>query len=276
MSGAMSIQAAEYDYLRSFMRERSAIVLDHGKEYLVESRLTPLAYNEGLQSAGELLIHLRRNPSESLHRKVLDAMTNNETWFFRDFFPFEALRHQVVPALLKSRAQSRTVRVWSAAASCGQEPYSIAMLLKQNFALSNWTFRILATDICSRVLLRAAEGKYSQMEVNRGLPATLLTKYFVRCGLDWQLAPSIRECVEFRAINLAEPWPDIPKMDVVFLRNVMIYFDLEIRKLILSRIRSVLQPDGVLFLGSAETTLNIDAGFERVPYEKSAYYRLRS
>ena len=276
MSGATTIEAAEYAYLQAFMRERSAIVLDPGKEYLVESRLMPLVYTEGLATVGELLVRLRQGKPESLRRKILDAMTNNETWFFRDFYPFEALRQEILPALMKARAGTRSVRCWSAAASSGQEAYSIAMLLKEHFALPGWKFSILATDISSAVLARAAEGRYSRMEVNRGLPASMLTKYFVSAGLDWQLGPSIREAVEFRACNLAEPWFNIPKMDVVFLRNVMIYFEVEIRKRILARLRSVLEPDSVLFLGCAETTLNIDAGFERVPFGKTAYYRLRS
>jgi chemotaxis protein methyltransferase CheR len=276
VNGATSIAAAEYEYLQAFLRERSAIVLDPGKEYLVESRLMPLVYNEGLSSVGELLLRRRRERPEALHRKILDAMTNNETWFFRDFHPFEALREQIVPALMKSRADIRTLRFWSAAASSGQEAYSIAMLLKEHFAVPNWNFAILATDISSSVLARAAQGRYSRMEVNRGLPASLLTKYFVSAGLDWQLLPSIREAVEFRACNLAEPWVNIPKMDVVFLRNVLIYFEVESRKRILSRLRAVLQPDGVLFLGCAETTLNLDAGFERIPFGKTAYYRLHS
>ena len=274
MSSVTSIDASEFTYLQAFMRECSAIVLDPGKEYLVESRLMPLAYSEGLRTVGELLVRLRQEKSESLRRKILDAMTNNETWFFRDFYPFEALRQEIVPALMTSRAAARSLRFWSAASSSGQEAYSIAMLLKEKFAFPNWNFSILATDISSAVRARAAEGKYSHMEINRGLPATMLTKYFVRSGLDWTIAPSIREMVEFRACNLAEPWPAIPKMDVVFLRNVMIYFDVAIRKQILARLRSVLQPDGVLFLGCAETTLNIDAGFERIPFQKTVYYRL--
>ena len=185
MSATTTIEAAEYAYLQAFMRERSAIVLDPGKEYLVESRLMPLVYNEGLATVGELLVRLRQGKPESLRRKILDAMTNNETWFFRDFYPFEALRQEILPALMKARAGTRSVRFWSAAASSGQEAYSIAMLLRENFALPGWKFSILATDISSAVLARAAEGRFSRMEVNRGLPASMLTKYFVkrRAGL---------------------------------------------------------------------------------------------
>ena len=274
MSSVTTIEAPEFNYLQTFMRESSAIVLDPGKEYLVESRLMPLAYSEGLSNVGELLVRLRREKSELLRRKILDAMTNNETWFFRDFYPFEALRQEIIPALMTSRADTRSLQFWSAASSSGQEAYSIAMLLKEKFALPNWKFSILGTDICSAIRARAAEGRYSQMEINRGLPAAMLTKHFVRSGLDWIIAPSIREMVEFRACNLAEPWPDIPKMDVVFLRNVMIYFDVAIRKQILLRLRSVLKPDGILFLGCAETTLNLDAGFDRIPFQKTVYYRL--
>ena len=201
-------------------------------------------------------------------------MTNNETWFFRDFYPFEALRQEIVPALMTSRAATRSLRFWSAASSSGQEPYSIAMLLKDKFAFPNWKFSILATDICSTIRERAAEGKYSHMEINRGLPATMLTKYFVRSGLDWTIAPSIREMVEFRACNLAEPWPEIPKMDVVFLRNVMIYFDVAIRKQIFSRLRSVLQPDGISSLVARKPRSILMPAFERVPFQKTVYYRL--
>lgn len=275
MSSVTTIGASEFTYLQAFMRENSAIVLDPGKEYLVESRLMPIAYSEGLSSVGELLVRLRQEKSGALHRKILDAMTNNETWFFRDFYPFEALRQEVIPALLTARADSRTLRFWSAACSSGQEPYSIAMLLQEKFALPDWKISILATDISDTVRKRATEGRYSQMEINRGLPAPMLTKYFAKSGTDWTIAKTIREMVEFRHCNLSEPWTGIPRMDVVLLRNVMIYFDLPIRKQILMQLRSVLNPDGILFLGSAETTLNVDDGFERVPFQKTVYYRLQ-
>jgi chemotaxis protein methyltransferase CheR len=211
-----------------------------------------------------------------LHRKVLDAMTNNETWFFRDGNPFSAMTDLVVPDLLKRRETEHKISIWSAACSSGQEPYSIAMLLRENFTLPGWSYSILGTDFSSAILDRAKAGLYRQMEVNRGLPAKLLTKYFVQQGLHWQLKPEILAAVTLRFLNLAEPWGTIiPPVDIVFLRNVLIYFDVEIRREILGRVRRVLRPDGYLFLGCAETTLNLDDGFQRVQTEKFICYKLK-
>jgi chemotaxis protein methyltransferase CheR len=272
----MTIARADFDYLRSFLLEKSAIILDEDKEYLAAIRLAPLVQNEGFASIDDLLGNLRRRRSDSdLPCKVLDAMTNNETWFFRDFGPFEALRLQALPELLPARSGVRTLRLWSAACSTGQEPYSLALLLREHFSLANWTVKILATDINGKVLDRARSGRFSQLEINRGLPVVLLPKYFRRANLDFELLPEIRNQVEFRAFNLSQSWPELPKMDVIFLRNVMIYFDVEVRRQILARVRSVLQPDGILFLGCAETTLNLDSNFERVTFQNTAYYKVR-
>lgn len=270
----MSIARADFDYLRNFLRETAAILLDSDKEYLAETRLTPLAHHEGFASIEDLMGDVRKHRSD-LRRKVLDAMTNNETWFFRDLVPFEAMRQEIIPALISARSGEKKLRFWSAASSTGQEPYSLAMLWQEHFRLPDWDLQILATDISETALTRARQGRYSQMEVNRGLPITLLTKYFRRSGLDWELVPEMRSRVDFRSFNLSQPWPALPKMDVIFVRNVMIYFDVEIRKQILARVRSLLQPDGVLFLGCAETTLNLDAGFERIAFGKTAYHKLR-
>lgn len=272
----MGLDTAEFDYLCKFMQQHSAILIDPGKEYLVESRLTPLAYQEGMESAQKLLERLRREPANGLHRKVLDAMTNNETIFFRDAAPFGALRQAIIPELLGKRAAERKLSFWSAAASSGQEAYSLAMLVCEDFAgLPGWSVSILGTDISTAILNRARQGRYSQLEVNRGLPAKSLAKYFSREGLEWQLCGSIRQRVEFREMNLAEAWPALPQFDVIFLRNVLIYFSVEKKKEILRRVRSVLREDGLLFLGTAETTLNLDDGFERVPWENTSYYRIR-
>jgi chemotaxis protein methyltransferase CheR len=182
----------------------------------------------------------------------------------------------VFPDLLKRREAERKLSIWSAACSSGQEPYSIAMLLRENFNLPGWTFSILGTDFCNSILERARTGLYRQMEVNRGLPAKLLARYFVQQGLHWQLRPEILAAVTFRPLNLAEPWPStIPPADIIFLRNVMIYFDVETRKAILGRVRRLLRPDGYLFLGCAETTLNLDDGFQRVQTEKFVCYKLK-
>jgi len=272
----MGLAAAEFDYLCKFIHERSAIIIDPGKEYLVESRLTPLAYQEGLDSAQKLLERLRGEPVNGLHRKVLDAMTNNETIFFRDAAPFLALCKAVVPELLRIRAPERRLAFWSAAASSGQEAYSLAMLVCDDFGgLPGWEVSILGTDISAAILERARQGRYSQLEVNRGLPAKCLTKHFAREGVEWQISNHVRGMVDFQELNLAATWPSLPSFDVVFLRNVLIYFSVEKKKEILRRVRGAMRPDGVLFLGSAETTLNLDDAFDRVPWENTSYYRLR-
>jgi chemotaxis protein methyltransferase CheR len=261
----MSLAPIDFEYLRTLMKNHTAIVLDSGKEYLAETRLAPLVSELGCSSLQELLGLLRRERFSGLHRRVLDAMTNNETWFFRDALPFAALTEVIMPELLKARRAQREITIWSAACSTGQEPFSIAMALREGFNLPEWKFSILATNFSSTALQRAQTGFYRQMEVNRGLPAKLLTRYFVQQALHWQLKPDILAMVTFRFLNLAEPWGSIvPQSDVVFLRNVLIYFDVETRKQILGRIRQVLAPGGYLFLGCAETTLNLDSGFERV------------
>ncbi len=272
----MSLAPVGFQYLRDLVKTHCAIVIDPGKEYLAETRLATLVSEQGCSSLDEFLTVLRRQAFSPLHRRVLDAMTNNETWFFRDATPFTALTGLVIPDLLKRRETERKLSIWSAACSSGQEPYSIAMLIRENFNLPGWTFSILGTDFCSTILQRALFGKYRQMEVNRGLPVKLLAKYFVQQGLHWQLKPEILSAVTLRPLNLAEPWPStIGPADVIFLRNVMIYFDVETRKQILARVRRVLRPDGYLFLGSAETTLNLDDSFQRVQAEKFVCYQLK-
>jgi chemotaxis protein methyltransferase CheR len=272
----MSLAPLDFEFLQTLLKKHTAIVLESGKEYLAETRLAPLVSEHGCVSLQELLGRLRRESFSGLHRKVLDAMTNNETWFFRDAHPFTALTETVIPELMKRRAPLREIRFWSAACSSGQEPYSIAIAVRENFDLVKWKFHILATDFSNTVLERARTGVYRQMEVNRGLPARLLTRYFVQQGLHWQLKPDVADMVDFRFLNLAEPWGIVvPRSDVVFLRNVLIYFDVETRKTILTRIRRVLAPDGFLFLGCAETTLNLDSEFERVQAGNYVCYKIK-
>jgi chemotaxis protein methyltransferase CheR len=260
----------DYTYIRELVRERSAIVLEPSKAYLIESRLTPLARSEGVGTLQQLIIRLRGDRNGALVRKVVEAMTTNETSFFRDRHPFDALRQQIIPELRASREPTKMLNVWSAACSTGQEAYSVAMVLHEHFPdlTSSWRVRILGTDLSGQVVERARRGSFSQLEVNRGLPATLGVKYFRREGLEWFVRDALKQMTEFREMNLVEPWPSLPPMDVVFLRNVLIYFDTETKKAILKRVRQVLRPDGYLFLGGAETTLNIDESFERVPLDK--------
>lgn len=268
--------SSDFDFVRDLVRRHSAIVLEASKEYLIEARLAPLARSEGLGSIGDLVTRLRIGRDDKLQRKVIDAMTTNETLFFRDVHPFEALRVNVLPEMLPSRAASKQLRIWSAACSTGQEPYTIAMLLREHFPeLASWRIDILATDLSTEVLAKARTGVYGQIEVNRGLPAKLMVKYFTKQGVDWQIDDSIRRMIEFREFNLAETWPAMQKFDVIFLRNVLIYFDADTKKSILSRMRRLLRPDGCLFLGAAETTMNLDDGYERLQIGKSGCYRVR-
>lgn len=272
----MPITTAEFDYVRDLVRQRAAIVLDPGKEYLVESRLGQLARQQGIESISVLVDQLRRPNNAALESQVVEAMTTNETSFYRDIHPFDALRTTVIPEVVKRRSTERVLNIWSAACSTGQEPYTIAMLIKEHFPeLASWTVRILATDLSTEVLAKAREGRYAQIEVNRGLPAPLLVKYFDRAGMGWQVKPELKRMVDFRPMNLITPWPSLPRMDVIFLRNVLIYFDLDTKRQIFGRIQQHLRPDGYLFLGAAETTVNVHDGFERLQLDKAGCYRLR-
>jgi chemotaxis protein methyltransferase CheR len=272
----MTITASEFEYIRRLVLEQSAIVLEADKQYLAESRLSPVARREGFDSPSSLVACLRTKIFDGLHRKVVEAMTTNETSFFRDFHPFEALRKSILPELMTRRAGSKELNVWCAACSSGQEPYSLTILLEEYFPnLAGWKIRIVATDLCAEILARAREGRYSQLEVNRGLPASLLVKYFRQHGSEWQIADKLRRRVEFQILNLAENWPPLPSMDVIMMRNVLIYFGVETKKMMLGKVRGVLKPDGFLFLGGAETTFNVDDAFERVQFERSICYRVR-
>ncbi len=272
----MGISIHEFDYLRQLVRTHSAIAIESGNEYLAESRLAHLAITEGHPSVGALLGQMRTKPFGPLHRQVLDAMTNNETWFFRDLHPFEMIKRVLLPELIAKRNVVRQLNIWSAASSSGQEAYSLAMMIEEEFPeLRTWTVQILGTDISSAILNRARSGRYSQMEVNRGLPASLLTRYFQREGLEWVVKENIRKRVSFEPLNLSKPWLSIPPMDIVMLRNVLIYFEVPMKKQILAQVRSVLKPDGYMFLGGAESTINLDENFERMAFEKTSCYRLR-
>jgi chemotaxis protein methyltransferase CheR len=271
----LPLDLPSFEYVRKLVREHSAIALESGKEYLVESRLLPLARHMSLASVSELVTQLRSKPFGSLHTQVVEAMTTNETSFFRDLHPFEALRKDVLPPLLAARRARKSLTVWSAACSSGQEPYTIAILLREHFPeLANWNVQIIGSDLSQQVLDRAAEGCYAQHEVNRGLPAAMLVKYFQKSGLQWRVKPEIRRIVRFVRLNLIEPWPALPVIDILFLRNVLIYFTPDTKRQILDIVRRQLAADGSLFLGGAETTLGIDNAWERVNHGKASTYRL--
>jgi chemotaxis protein methyltransferase CheR len=269
------LDGATFQYVQELVQRRSAIALEAGKDYLVESRLLPLAKAQGLSSVQELVRRLKSQPEGPLHAQVVEAMTTNETSFFRDVHPFEVLRTVVLPELIAARAEQRRLRLWSAACSTGQELYSLAILLAEHFPqLESWDVELLGSDLSQAVLQKAAQGRYTQLEVNRGLPASLLVKYFQKEGLTWQVQERLRRRVKLMRINLIEPWPPLPTMDVIFLRNVLIYFPPEVKQKVLGRMRQRLAHDGVLFLGGAETTLGLDDGWQRIPHGKTSVYRL--
>jgi chemotaxis protein methyltransferase CheR len=255
---ANAVAAADFAFLQEFVRLQSSIVLDPGKEYLVESRLAPVVRQLALGSIAALVGQLKARDAEAT-RRVIDAMTTNETSWFRDIHPFDALASTLLPELIAARSAQRELSIWCAAASSGQEPYTVAMLIKERFPqLAGWKVRILATDLSQSMVERTKEGRYSQLEMNRGLPASYLVKWFDRVGTDWQVKPELRAMVDVRAINLAEPWGLIGSHDIVLMRNVLIYFARPTKAQILDRVRGALRPGGVLFLGASETTFNID------------------
>ncbi|HMO14312.1 MAG TPA: protein-glutamate O-methyltransferase CheR [Pirellulaceae bacterium] len=271
-----TLEISSYKFVCDFVRNKSAIELDSSKSYLVESRLAPVIKAHGLQGLDHLVEALRKPNSQVLAKDVVEAMTTHETSFFRDINPFDALRKTILPELLKKRQTERTISIWSNACSSGQEIYSISMMLKESFPeLAPWKVRLLATDISTQVIKKAQEGLFNQTETNRGLPMQMLIKYFQREGLNWRIKDDVRKSVEFRLVNLIEPFPDLPKFDVVFLRNVLIYFSPETKTEILVKIRKALKPDGYLFLGGAETTINLNVPFERENAGTCSVYRPR-
>jgi chemotaxis protein methyltransferase CheR len=272
----MTLTAPDFDYLCDLVRSDSAIVLEPGKEYLFESRLQPVAKRNGLGDIGELVRNIRSG-SRQLRAEVVDAMTTNETSFFRDGHPWEALANLVLPKLIEER-RNQQLTVWCAACSSGQEPYSLAMLLRDKFPQAASQVRIVATDLSPSMLDRARLGRFSQLEVNRGLPAALLTKWFTRQGMNWELHEDIRAMVELRTLNLADraTWATLPpQFDLVFIRNVLIYFDSATKVQILEDVHRRLRPNGALLLGSSETTLGLVDCFDREQAGPSIFYRPR-
>lgn len=261
--------------LRDEARERCGVILEPDTRALVEARLEPLTVELGLPSLDDLARRVRLDPRCA--QRAVEALCNHETSFFRDVSPFEVLRHELLPALRARRAPGEPLVVWSAAASTGQEAYSVAMVLADALEGAGRAARVVATDVARDVLARVEAGRFSQLEVNRGLPAALLLRHFERQGLEWVVRPALRAMLEVRPLNLVAPvWPALPPVDVVLLRNVLIYFDLATRRDVLARVRRVLRPDGALILGAAETTLQVDDAFEWVQATRGGgYYRVR-
>jgi chemotaxis protein methyltransferase CheR len=260
----------DYEFLRKLLRERSGLDLSSDKQYLVESRLIPLARRVGLAGIPELVQKIK-NGSEALTSEVVEAMTTNETFFFRDKIPFEHLRETVLPALTQARASRRSLRIWCAASSTGQEPYSIAMCVKEFAGLSGWRVEIVATDLSQGVLEKSRAGIFSQFEVQRGLPIQMLVKHFTQVGELWQLSADIRAMVQHRQLNLLQDFSHLGMFDLIFCRNVLIYFDQDTKAGIFDRLARVIEPDGVLALGAAESVVGISDAFRPCPDRRGLY-----
>jgi chemotaxis protein methyltransferase CheR len=262
----------DFNWLRKLLRDRSGLVLAAEKQYLATSRLLPLARKHGLASLAELMARLKEPQSLALVSEVVDAMTTNETFFFRDKIPFEHLRDTVMPALIAARTREKRIRIWCTAAATGQEPYSIAMVLKgMNAQLAGYTVQILATDLCQAVLERARAGLYSQFEVQRGLPIQQLVKYFEQVGERWQIAPELRGMVQFRTLNLLNDFKTLGTFDLVFCRNVLIYFDQPTKIDVLTRLAPQIPDDGYLVLGAAETVVGLTDRFMPADDKRGLY-----
>ncbi|SHM40980.1 CheR family methyltransferase [Roseibium suaedae] len=265
---------AEFEFLQKFLKDRSGLVLSNDKQYLVESRLLPLAKAQKLDGLGPLIRILQRGGSSKLADDVVEAMTTNESFFFRDKTPFEHFNDTMLPALLQSRARTKTLKIWCAAASSGQEPYSLGICLKEAGAkMAGWRTRILGTDLSMEVLEKAKAGLYSQFEVQRGLPIQMLLKYFDQKGDLWQISPELRAMIEWRKLNLLESFTHLGEFDILFCRNVLIYFDQPTKTQVLDRLAKMIPEDGYLVLGAAETVVGLSDAFRPVPGKRGLFQR---
>lgn len=271
------ISKPEYEFLCRFLQDKSGLSLGAGKEYLLEARLIPLAQSWGLAGLTELIAEVKRAPQQPLALGVVEAMTTNETLFFRDRTPFDELQSTWLPSLIDARRQTRQLRIWSAAASTGQEAYSLAMLIRDHFPeLKSWRIEIVGTDLSKAAITRAEEAVYSQFEIQRGLPIQMLVRHFDQVKDGWKIKPELRQMVRFTSLNLLEPFQHLGLFDIIFCRNVLIYFDNPGKKHILDRMSRQLRTDGPLVLGAAETMLGITDTFDRARHCKAAVYVPRS
>jgi len=266
----VTISQASFDYVSALVRRETSMLYDPGKEYLVEARLLPLAREAGAADVDAYIGRLSTDLAE--RRKAIDALTINETSWFRDNAPYQTFTEHMLPAMLAERTHVRHLNIWSAACSSGQEAYSLAMLLDQHLP-AGWGASILATDVSTAMLERVQAGRYGQVEMNRGMPATQLVKYFTRVGSEWEVSDDLKKMVRTQHLNLAAPFPPLPTFDIVFLRNVLIYFDMDTKRDILRRVRDVVAPDGFLLLGSSETTLDMETHWTREPLGRVQTHR---
>jgi chemotaxis protein methyltransferase CheR len=273
-----ALTAADHEFLRTLLHARTGILLDPSREHFAEMRLGGLANDLGFDSLPDVLVAVRTEEHWGLlHRLVVEALAISETSWFRDAQLWVELRETILPGLLERRRAGRTLQLWSAACATGQEPYSLAMLLHETADRhAGWNVRLLASDFSQGILKRARAGGYSQIEMNRGLPAAQLVRHFLKTPDGWELRREVRARVEFRELNLANAWPELPPMDLVLLRNVLLYFEPELRRRVLRQLARLLRPDGVLVLGAGETPLTMDDSFEAVPLERAIVYRPRA
>ncbi len=265
------LRPEDFDFVARTLKERSGLVITRDKAYLLESRLMPLARKRGLKGLEDLVAAMK-NRDESMVRDVTEAMTTNESFFFRDAKPFDQFRDVVLPNMMQARATKRSFRIWSAACSSGQEAYSLAMVLKEQAAkLAGWRIEIVGTDISMEMLEKAKAGLYSQFEVQRGLPIQMLVKYFKKKDESWQIDPSLRAMVQFRDYNLLHDLRGLGQFDIVFCRNVLIYFDQQTKTRVLENISKQMPDDGYLYLGGAETVLGISDRFRPLPNQRGIY-----
>ena len=266
------MNTADFEFLASILKQRSGLVLAPEKAYLLESRLMPVARKFGFAGLPELIVTVRKERPEELLRDITEAMTTNELLFFRDMKPFDQFRNLVIPKLVEARQSTRKIRIWSAASSSGQEPYSIAIILMELQSLiGGWDIEIIATDISVEMLNRARSGLYTQFEVQRGLPIATLVKYFKQVGEKWRLDAAVRSMVKFKEFNLLDDPASLGRFDIVFCRNVLIYFDQQTKSEVLARIAKSMPNDGVLYLGGAETVLGITDKFVPITGHRGMY-----
>ncbi|HYH37105.1 MAG TPA: protein-glutamate O-methyltransferase [Azospirillum sp.] len=266
------MRVEDFDMFATLLKQRSGLVLTKDKAYLLESRLMPVARKWNMKGLDELASTVRTRKDEALLRDITEAMTTNESSFFRDQKPFDQFKQIVLPRLLETRATKRSIRIWSAACSSGQEAYSLAMLLNEDAAkVAGWRIEIVGTDISAEMVERSKSGIYTQFEVQRGLPIQMLVKHFKQQGDKWQIAPNLRQMVTFKEWNLLGDLGGLGQFDVVFCRNVLIYFDQPTKTKVLEAIARQMPPDGVLYLGGAETVLGITDRFKPVDGQRGLY-----
>jgi len=277
MNKLLNVTIEDFRYIQKFVKEISGIHLEEDKTYLIESRLSHIIEGEKFPSFKELIFKLRNENFNGFHQKIIEAMTTNETSFFRDVHPFETFKNFILPEFIEKRKYEKNIKIWSAACSTGQEPYSIAMILNEKFGnVFGWNVNIKASDISAEMISRCKCGSYNCLEISRGLSNDMLERYFSKKENNWIIKDELKNMIDFFQMNLVSEWPFDNKIDVIFMRHVLIYFDIETRKNIMAKIKKIIKPDGYLILGVGETTYNIDEDFECVQIDKTSCYKLKT